>query len=162
MPTTITPNLWFDDNAEDAANFYVSLFPNSRITAKTPYTEAGPGTAGETMTVAFELDGNRFVGINGGDEGWKFNEAVSFSIGCQTREELDHYWDALTEGGEEMPCGWVRDRFGLVWQVVPAGIEELFADPDRERATRAMKAMYGMRKLDIDELRRAADAVPAA
>jgi predicted 3-demethylubiquinone-9 3-methyltransferase (glyoxalase superfamily) len=161
MPQKITPNLWFDTEAEDAANFYISVFKNGRIVDKTHYTEAGPREAGMVMTVEWELNGQTFVGINGGPN-FKFNEAVSFEISCEDQEEVDYYWDRLSEGGEEGPCGWLKDRFGLSWQVVPTGMAELFADPDPERAKRAMEAMLGMKKLDIAELRRAADGVPAA
>jgi predicted 3-demethylubiquinone-9 3-methyltransferase (glyoxalase superfamily) len=124
------------------------------------YTEAGPRPAGEVMTVEFELDGQRFTGINGGPE-FTFDEAVSFEIRCEDQEEVDYYWDRLTDGGEESMCGWLKDRYGLSWQVVPAGVEELFTDPDKERARRAMEAMLSMRKLDLAELQRAADGVAA-
>lgn len=156
MPQKIVPNLWFDTEAEEAATFYTSVFENSRIVDITHYTEAGPRPAGTVMTVEFELDGQRFVGINGGPD-FRFDEAVSFAITCETQEEVDHYWARLSEDGEEGPCGWLKDRFGLSWQVVPAGMGELFADPDPKRAERAMKAMLGMKKLDIAALRRAAD-----
>lgn len=156
MQQKIVPNLWFDTEAEEAAEFYVGVFENSRIVNVTHYTEAGPRDAGMAMTVEFELDGQRFVGINGGPE-FSFDEAVSFAIECETQEEVDYYWDKLTEDGEESQCGWLKDRFGLSWQVVPTGMEELFADPDKGRAERAMKAMLGMRKLDVAALRRAAD-----
>lgn len=158
MPQQIVPNLWFDTEAEEAAEFYVSVFPNSRIVSAARYTEAGPREAGTVMTVEFELDGNRFVGINGGPE-FTFSEAVSFQITCETQDEIDAYWEKLTDGGEEGPCGWLKDRYGLSWQVVPTGMEELFGDPDPERARRAMEAMFGMRKLDIAALRSAADGV---
>ena len=157
MQTKITPNLWFDTEAEEAAEFYVSVFPNSSVTGKTHYTDAGPREAGMVMTVDFELDGQRFTGINGGPD-FKFDEAVSFLINCEGQEEVDYYWDKLTDGGSEGPCGWVKDRYGLSWQVVPAGMEELFADPDPERAKRAMEAMLQMKKLDIAALRDAANA----
>ena len=157
MPSTIVPNLWFDGQAEEAAAFYISVFPNSRVVGVARYTEAGPGPAGTVMTVEFELDGQRFVGINGGPQ-FTFSEAVSFQITCADQDEVDRYWERLTEGGEEGPCGWLKDRFGVSWQVVPTGMDELFADPDHTRAERAMQAMFGMRKLDIAELRRAADA----
>jgi predicted 3-demethylubiquinone-9 3-methyltransferase (glyoxalase superfamily) len=157
----ITPNLWFDTQAEEAAEFYVSVFPNSRVVEKTHYPEDAPREAGTVMTVAWELDGRRFVGINGGPE-FTFSEAVSFEIHCATQDEIDYYWQRLSEGGEEGPCGWLKDRFGLSWQVVPDGMEELFADADPERARRAMTAMLGMRKLDIAALRAAADGVPAS
>ena len=161
MQQKITPNLWFDTEAEDAAAFYTSVFKNSRIVNKTHYTEAGPREAGMVMTVEWELDGQRFVGINGGPD-FKFDEAVSFAITCEDQDEVDYYWERLTEGGEEGPCGWLKDKFGLSWQVVPKGMEELFADPDPKRAERAMRAMLGMRKLDIAALRSAADGVAAA
>jgi predicted 3-demethylubiquinone-9 3-methyltransferase (glyoxalase superfamily) len=161
MQQKITPNLWFDTAAEDAANFYVSVFPNSRIVAVTHYTEAGPRAAGMVMTVEFELDGQRFVGINGGPE-FTFDEAVSFQINCETQDEIDSYWERLSEGGEEGPCGWLKDRYGLSWQVVPTGMEELFTDPDAARAERAMRAMLGMGKIDLAALRSAADGVPAS
>jgi predicted 3-demethylubiquinone-9 3-methyltransferase (glyoxalase superfamily) len=156
MLSPIVPNLWFDTQAEEAAAFYCSVFPNSRVVSVARYTEAGPGPAGSVMTVDFELDGQRFVGINGGPE-FPFTEAVSFQITCADQEEVDRYWTALTDGGEESQCGWLTDRFGLSWQVVPGGMEELFADPDPQRARRAMEAMLGMRKLDIAALRAAAD-----
>ena len=160
MPS-ITPNLWFDTQALEAAEFYVSVFPNSKITNVTHYTDSGPGPTGEVLTVDFVLDGTRFTGINGGPE-FTFDEAVSFLIECKDQDEIDHYWDALLAGGgEESMCGWLKDRFGLSWQVCPAGMEELFNDPDPERADRAMKAMLGMVKLDIAALRAAADGVTA-
>lgn len=160
MPA-ITPNLWFDTQAEEAAEFYCSVFPNSRITAVTRYPEGAPGPAGTVMTVAFELDGQPFVGINGGPH-FQFDEAVSFEIRCETQDEVDVYWERLTaDGGAESQCGWCKDRFGLSWQVVPRGMEEVFSDPDPERAQRAMQAMLGMKKLDLAELRRAADGAPA-
>jgi len=157
----IVPNLWFDTQAEQAAQFYISIFDNSRIVNVTYYNDAGPGPAGTVMTVEWELDGQRFVGINGGPQ-FTFDEAVSFSIGCETQDEVDYYWAKLSDGGEQGQCGWLKDRFGLSWQVVPNGMEEVLADPDSERAQRAMQAMLGMRKLDIAALRRAADGVPAS
>jgi predicted 3-demethylubiquinone-9 3-methyltransferase (glyoxalase superfamily) len=160
MQQKITPNLWFDTEAEEAAGFYTSVFKNARIVTVAHYTEAGPRPAGMVMTVEFELDGQRFVAINGGPE-FSFDEAVSFQINCEDQEEVDYYWERLSEGGSEGPCGWLRDRYGLSWQVVPTGMEELFTDPDPERAQRAMQAMLGMRKLDIAVLRSAADGVPA-
>jgi predicted 3-demethylubiquinone-9 3-methyltransferase (glyoxalase superfamily) len=160
MPQKIVPNLWFDTEAEEAADFYTSVFPNSRVVNVAHYTEAGPRPAGTVMTVEFELDGERFVGINGGPQ-FNFSEAVSFQITCKDQEEIDYYWDRLTDGGEEGPCGWAKDRFGLSWQVAPTGMDELFSHPDPERARRAMEAMLGMRKLDIAALHAAADGVPA-
>jgi predicted 3-demethylubiquinone-9 3-methyltransferase (glyoxalase superfamily) len=162
MAQKITPNLWFDTEAEEAANFYVSVFKNSRIVNKTHYTENSPREAGMVMTVDFELDGQRFTGINGGPD-FKFDEAISFLIDCKDQDEVDYYWEKLlSEGGRESQCGWLKDRYGVSWQVVPAGMEELFSDSDPERAERAMQAMLKMVKLDIDELRRAADGVPAS
>jgi predicted 3-demethylubiquinone-9 3-methyltransferase (glyoxalase superfamily) len=161
MPRSIVPNLWFDTEAEEAAAFYTSVFENSRILSVARYTEAGPRPAGTVMTVEFELDGQRFVGINGGTQ-FKFSEAVSFMVECETQEEIDYFWERLADGGEEGPCGWLKDRYGLSWQVTPTGMDELFADPDQERARRAMDAMFGMRKLDIAALQRAADGVAAA
>ena len=151
MQQKITPNLWFDTESEEAAAFYTSIFKNSRIVSVAHYTEAGPRPAGTVMTVEFELDGQRFVAINGGPQ-FKFDEAVSFQITCETQDEIDYYWDSLVEGGEEGPCGWLKDRYGLSWQVTPTGMEELFSDPDPERANRAMQAMLAMKKLDIAAL----------
>jgi predicted 3-demethylubiquinone-9 3-methyltransferase (glyoxalase superfamily) len=156
----VTPNLWFDTQAEEAAEFYCSIFPNSRIVSVARYPEGSPGPAGEVMTVEYELDGQRYVHINGGPQ-FTFSEAVSFQINCADQAEVDHYWDRLVEGGEESQCGWLKDRYGFSWQVVPAGMDELFGDPDPGRAQRAMQAMLTMTKLDIAELRRAADSVPA-
>ena len=161
MAQAITPSLWFDGNAEEAANFYCSVFPDSRILDVSRYTEAGPNEPGTVMTVEWELRGQRFVAINGGPE-FTFDEAVSFQISCETQEEVDHYWERLTDGGEEGPCGWCKDRFGVSWQVIPKGLGELFGGPDRERARRATEAMFAMKKLDIAKLREAADGVGAA
>jgi predicted 3-demethylubiquinone-9 3-methyltransferase (glyoxalase superfamily) len=160
MPQKIIPNLWFDTEAEAAAAFYVSVFKSSRIVNVARYTEAGPRPAGMVMTVEFELDGQRFVGINGGPQ-FTFDEAVSFQINCETQDEVDYFWERLSEGGKEGQCGWLTDRFGLSWQVVPTGMEELFADPDPERAQRAMQAMLEMGKIDIASLREAAAGAPA-
>lgn len=152
----IVPNLWFDTQAEEAAEFYVAIFPNSRVTDLTRSTEAGPGPAGSVLTVNFELDGQLFTAINGGPQ-FPFTEAVSFVIECADQAELDHYWERLTDGGQEVQCGWLKDRYGLSWQVVPAGWEELMSDPDPERVARATTAMLGMVKLDIAALQAAAD-----
>jgi predicted 3-demethylubiquinone-9 3-methyltransferase (glyoxalase superfamily) len=152
----ITPNLWFDTNGLEAAEFYVSVFPNSKVTTVTHYGEAGPRPAGTVLTVSFVLDGQAFTIINGGPE-FTFDEAVSFEISCADQAEVDYYWEKLTEGGEEGQCGWLKDRFGLSWQVVPEGWEALFTDPDPARANRAMTAMLGMKKLDIAALEAAAD-----
>lgn len=156
----IVPNLWFDGQAEQAAAFYCSVFPDSRVAGVSRYPENGPGEAGTVMTVDLVLRGQRFTAINGGPQ-FRFSEAVSFAVSCADQAEVDHYWDALGEGGEHGPCGWLKDRYGLSWQVVPAGMEELFSDPDRGRAERAMQAMLGMGKLDVAALRAAADAAPA-
>jgi predicted 3-demethylubiquinone-9 3-methyltransferase (glyoxalase superfamily) len=160
MQPKIIPNLWFDTEAEEAANFYISVFKNSRIVYVTHYTEAGPRAVGTVMTVEFELDGQRFVGINGGPQ-FTFDEAVSFQISCETQDEIDYYWERLSEGGEEGPCGWLKDRFGLSWQVIPKGMDEFVGNADSEKSQRAMKAMLGMRKIDVEELRRAAEGAPA-
>jgi predicted 3-demethylubiquinone-9 3-methyltransferase (glyoxalase superfamily) len=160
MTLKITPNLWFDTQAEEAAEFYCSVFPDSRIVAIAHHPEGSPGPTGSVMTVAFELCGQRFVAINGGPH-FTFDEAVSFEIGCEDQAEVDRYWAALTDGGEESQCGWLKDRFGLSWQVVPTGMDELFTGPDQGRIDRAMRAMMGMRKIDVAALRAAADGAPA-
>jgi predicted 3-demethylubiquinone-9 3-methyltransferase (glyoxalase superfamily) len=151
MTQRIVTNLWFDTQAEEAAAFYCSIFPNSRIVRVAPYTEAGPREPGTTMVVEFELDGTRLVGINGGPE-FTFSEAVSLQVVCDTQAEVDHYWTALTAGGEEGPCGWLKDRFGVSWQVTPKGLDELFAGGDPDRARRVAEAMFTMKKLDLDAL----------
>jgi predicted 3-demethylubiquinone-9 3-methyltransferase (glyoxalase superfamily) len=160
MTQKIIPNLWFDTEAEEAAEFYTSVFKDGRVLNKTHYTEGAPREAGMVMTVDWEVNGMRFTGINGGPD-FKFSEAVSFLINCQDQDEVDYYWEKLGDGGEEGPCGWLRDRFGLSWQVVPEGMDELFGDSDPERAQRAMQAMLKMKKLDIAELQAAADGVHA-
>lgn len=161
MLQKITPNLWFDTNAEEAAAFYTSVFPNSRTVAVTYYNAAGPRPAGMVMTVEFELEGQRFTAINGGPE-FRFDEAVSLLVNCETQDEIDYYWEhLLADGGEEGPCGWLKDRYGLSWQVAPTGMEELF-DGEQSRAERAMRAMLGMRKIDIAALRAAAEGVAAS
>jgi predicted 3-demethylubiquinone-9 3-methyltransferase (glyoxalase superfamily) len=152
----IIPNLWFDTEAEEAADFYTSVFKDSRVTRTTYFGEAGPREAGMVMTVEFELQGQRFVAINGGPE-FKFTEALSLEIACESQDEVDYYWERLSEGGEEGPCGWLKDRYGLSWQVVPTVLNELVSDPDRQRADRAMAAMLQMGKLDIAALQKAAD-----
>ncbi len=152
----ITPNLWFDTQGEEAANFYVSVFPNSAIKNISYYGEGAPRPAGTVLTVDFELDGKPFTALNGGPE-FTFSEAISLSIDCADQEEVDHYWAKLSEGGEEGPCGWLKDKYGLSWQVVPTILTELVTGPDPERAQRAMQAMFGMKKLDVAALRAAAD-----
>jgi len=155
MPT-ITPNLWFDTESEDAANFYVSIFPNSRIRKISHYGEAGPREAGMVLTVEFELDGQPFTAINGGPQ-FRFSEATSLLINCADQAEVDHYWERLGEGGEHGPCGWLKDRYGFSWQVCPVAMETLLTDPDDGRRNRAMAAMLQMSKLDIAALEAAAD-----
>ncbi|HEX6586200.1 MAG TPA: VOC family protein [Solirubrobacterales bacterium] len=162
MSQKIVPNLWFDTEAEEAAEFYISVFKDGRIVNVTHYRENAPREAGMVMTVEFELLGQRFVGINGGPE-FKFDEAVSFQISCKDQDEVDYYWERLiADGGREGQCGWLTDRYGLSWQVTPEGMEEVFADADPERAKRAMEAMLKMKKLDVEGLRAAADGVPAS
>ena len=155
MPT-ITPNLWFDTQSEEAAEFYCSIFPNSKITNVTHYGEAGPRPAGMVLTVDFVLDGQEYTAINGGPE-FTFTEAISLLVNCEDQEEVDYYWAKLTDGGQEVQCGWLKDRYGLSWQVCPVGMLELLNDPDPERSQRAMTAMLGMVKLDMAALRAAAD-----
>ena len=151
----ITPNLWFDTQGLEAAEFYVSVFPNSEITAVTHYTAAGPGVEGTVLTVEFVLDGQPFVALNGGPV-FTFDEAISLSIECADQKEIDYYWDTLSEGGEESQCGWLKDKYGLSWQVEPAGMAELLNDPDKGRASRGMQAVLGMKKLDIAAIEAAA------
>jgi predicted 3-demethylubiquinone-9 3-methyltransferase (glyoxalase superfamily) len=153
----ITPCLWFDTQGEEAANFYTSVFPNSRIVHVARYGEAGPRAAGTVMTVNFELDGQSFVALNGGPD-FTFNEAISFQVSCANQEEVDRYWSTLAEGGEEGPCGWLKDRFGVSWQIVPDRLPELLNDPDQEKAHRVMQAMLSMKKIEIGELEEAAAA----
>jgi predicted 3-demethylubiquinone-9 3-methyltransferase (glyoxalase superfamily) len=153
MPT-ITPSLWFNDDLEEAAAFYTSVFPNSSIEGFTRYTEAGPGTPGEVVYGTFVLDGHRFLGINGGPQ-FPFTEAVSFEIRCADQEEVDHYWFTLLDGGQESQCGWLKDRYGLSWQIVPERLYELIEDPDPARAAAATTAMLGMRRIVVSELEEA-------
>jgi predicted 3-demethylubiquinone-9 3-methyltransferase (glyoxalase superfamily) len=155
--SAITPCLWFDTEAEEAARFYTSVFPGSKVVTTSRYGEAGPREAGLVMTVEFELNGQSFTALNGGPD-FTFNEAISFQVSCQDQAEVDRYWTALSEGGEEGPCGWLKDRFGVSWQIVPTALPRLLADPDRERSQRVMKAMLGMGKIEVDELERAAGA----
>jgi predicted 3-demethylubiquinone-9 3-methyltransferase (glyoxalase superfamily) len=157
----IRPCLWFDTQAEEAASYYVSIFKNSKITNISRYGEAGfeihQRPAGSVMTVTFELDGHKFMALNGGPQ-FKFNEAVSLEVECDTQEEIDYYWDKLGAGGDPKAqvCGWLKDKYGLSWQIVPSGIEEMFADHTSDRAKRAMTAMLQMKKMNIAELRHAA------
>jgi predicted 3-demethylubiquinone-9 3-methyltransferase (glyoxalase superfamily) len=154
----ITPCLWFDTEGEEAARFYTSVFPNSRIIDIARYGSAGPRPEGTVMTVSFALDGQEFVALNGGPE-FAFNEAISFQVSCETQEEVDAFWSKLSEGGEEGPCGWLKDKFGLSWQIVPTVLPELLGDPDREKSQRVMQAMLSMKKIEIDALERAAAQV---
>ncbi|MFE9631146.1 VOC family protein [Streptomyces sp. NPDC006463] len=152
-----TTCLWFDGDAEAAADYYVSVFKDGKIGRTSRYTEAGPGTPGAVMIVEFEINGQKFVGLNGGPQ-FPFTEAISFQIHCADEAEADYYYDELTkEGGQESACGWVKDKFGVSWQVIPPGAIDVIGDPDPERAARATAAMMKMKKLDVAELRRAAD-----
>jgi predicted 3-demethylubiquinone-9 3-methyltransferase (glyoxalase superfamily) len=151
----VTPWLWFDTESEQVAELYTSVFPNSRILEVTRYGSAGPREEGLAMTVSFELDGQRVCALNGGSD-FKHSEAFSFQIDCDDQDEVDYYWEKLGEGGEHGPCGWLKDRFGLSWQVVPKRLPELLADPDREKAQRVMAAMLKMGKIEVDELEQAA------
>lgn len=160
----ITTFLWYDDQAEEAANHYVEAFSSrpgtpgeSKILDVSRYGEAGPGTPGSVMVVEFELEGQRFQALNGGPE-FSFTEAVSLFVSCEGQDEVDHFWKVLADGGEEGPCGWLKDRWGLSWQVVPTALTRLLRDPDPERAQRAIRAMLHMGKIDVAELERAADA----
>ena len=151
----ISPFLWYDTQAEEAANLYTSIFPNSKILAIARYGDAGPGPKGSVMTVQFQLDGQEVIALNGGPI-YKFTEAFSLSVDCKTQEEVDRYWTKLTaEGGQEGPCGWLKDKFGLSWQVIPTALQRYLGDPDRTRANRVMQAMMKMRKIVIADLDRA-------
>jgi predicted 3-demethylubiquinone-9 3-methyltransferase (glyoxalase superfamily) len=159
MPA-LTPMLWFDTEAEQAAQFYTSVFPSSKIVEVTHYCSGGPRPEGMVMTVTFELDGQTFVALNGGPD-FSFSEAISFVVKCETQEEVDTYWEALAEGGDEGPCGWLKDRFGVSWQVTPTALPKLLADPDTEKAQRVMAALHEMGRIDIEALERAAEPAPA-
>src|SRR5579862_6145887 len=157
MPTQkITPFLWFDHQAEEAATFYTSVFTNSKIETVTRYGDAGPGPKGSVMTIAFELDGQKFVALNGGPQ-YQFNPAISFVVNCEGQEEVDHYWEQLTTGGKEIQCGWLVDKYGVSWQIVPKALVEMLRDKDAVRAQRVMKAMLQMKKIDIAGLKAAYD-----
>ncbi|PGH52674.1 VOC family protein [Streptomyces sp. Ru87] len=150
-----TTCLWFDGRVEEAANYYVSVFKDSKLGGIARYTEAGPGPAGSVITAEFEINGQKFVALNGGPE-FSFTEAISFQIFCDDQDEVDYYWDALTaDGGQEVQCGWVKDKYGVSWQVIPSGFVELVQDPDPEKAKRATEAMMSMKKLDLAAVRRA-------
>jgi predicted 3-demethylubiquinone-9 3-methyltransferase (glyoxalase superfamily) len=153
----ITPCLWFDGQAEEAASFYVSVFENSRITAVSRYGDAGPGPKGSVMTIGFELDGQAFTGLNGGPL-YKFNEAISLMVNCETQAEVDGYWEKLSASGQEVQCGWLKDKFGVSWQIVPTALFELIQDEDAAKSQRVMAALMQMTKLDIAKLKQAADS----
>ena len=150
----IVPNLWFDTESEEAANYYCSIFKNSEVLNVTHYGEAGPRPAGMVLTVDFQLDGQRFTALNGGPD-FKFNEAVSLLVNCESQGEVDTLWDKLSEGGEKGPCGWLKDKYGVSWQVIPTRLEELLQDEDTDRANRVMTAMLQMSKIDIEALEKA-------
>jgi predicted 3-demethylubiquinone-9 3-methyltransferase (glyoxalase superfamily) len=160
MPKQI-PCLWFDTEAEEAARFYTSIWPDSEILGTVRYGPENPEREGRALTVSWRLGDTEYVGLNGGPQGWSFSEAISFQILCADQEEVDHYWDRLTDGGEEAPCGWLKDRFGVSWQVVPVRLLELQADPDLDRRQRAVQAMFTMRRIVVADLERAADPVSA-
>lgn len=151
----ITPFLWFDDKAEEAMNFYVSVFKNSKIGSVTRYGEVGPGPKGTVMTATFQLDGQEFIALNGGPH-FKFTEAISFSVDCKTQEEVDELWEKLSEGGQKSRCGWLKDKYGLSWQIVPTVLNELLGDKDPEKSKRVMQAMLQMDKIEIKTLKQAA------
>jgi len=157
----LTPCLWFDTEGEEAANFYTSVFPNSTILDVSRYGEAGPRPEGTVMVVSFELDGQKFTALNGGPD-FTFNEAISFQVSCETQEEVDAFWSKLSEGGEQGPCGWLKDKFGVSWQIVPNALPRLLGDPDREKSQQVMQAMLQMKKIEIAELERAAADVQVA
>ena len=144
----ISPCLWFDGQAEDAVKFYVSIFPNSSVGAITRFGKTGPGPEGQVLTINFQLDGAPFMALNGGPE-FKFTEAISLVVNCETQEEVDNFWNKLLEGGKEVECGWLKDKFGLSWQIVPVALMEMLRDPDPEKSDRVMKALLQMKKLDI-------------
>jgi predicted 3-demethylubiquinone-9 3-methyltransferase (glyoxalase superfamily) len=156
----ITPNLWFDDQAEEAAEFYTSIFENSKVTAISHYGSAGPRPAGTVMVVEFELDGQQFTALNGGPADFRFNEALSFIVNCASQAEVDYFWQKLADGGEEGVCGWLTDRYGVSWQIIPTAMNEMISDPDPDKSQRAMAAMLQMTKIDIAAIERAYRGVP--
>jgi predicted 3-demethylubiquinone-9 3-methyltransferase (glyoxalase superfamily) len=157
-PQKITTFLWFDNNAEEAANFYVSVFKNSRILETSYYTEVGPGPKGSVMTISFELDGQHFTALNGGPQ-FKFTEAISLVVNCESQEEVDYYWNKLAaDGGQEIDCGWVKDKYGLSWQITPVALMRLLTQSDPATVDRVMRAMMQMKKLDLKKLEQAANA----
>jgi len=150
----ITPFLWFDGNAEEAMNFYTSIFRNAKVGSISRYGEAGPGPAGSVLTASFELEGLQFTALNGGPH-FKFNEAISFHVACESQAEVDYFWDGLGAGGQIQQCGWLKDKFGVSWQIVPTALPRLLGNPDRAKANRVMQAMLEMKKLDIAALQKA-------
>jgi predicted 3-demethylubiquinone-9 3-methyltransferase (glyoxalase superfamily) len=154
MKQKITPFLWFDNQAEEAVKFYTSIFKNSKVGSVSRYGEAGPGPKGSVMTMTFELDGQQFTALNGGPV-FKFTEAISFVVHCETQAELDEFWEELSAGGQEVQCGWLKDRFGLSWQIVPTALSELMQSGDPARSQRVMQALLQMKKIDIETLRKA-------
>lgn len=150
----ITPYLWFNDQAEEAMNYYTSIFPNSKIDSISRYGEGGPGPAGQVMSATFTLDGQEFIALNGGPM-FKFTEAISFFVNCETQEEVDELWEKLSSGGETQMCGWLKDKFGLSWQIIPAALGQLLGDKDPAKAGRVMQAMLQMQKIDIAKLKQA-------
>jgi predicted 3-demethylubiquinone-9 3-methyltransferase (glyoxalase superfamily) len=156
MQQKIVPFLWFDDEAEEAMSFYASIFKDSEIVDVTRYGEAGPGKPGTVMVGTFKIAGQEFMALNGGPL-FKFNESISFHVTCESQEEVDDFWEKLTDGGEESQCGWLKDKFGVSWQIVPTALGEMLSDPDPERSRRAMEAMLQMKKIDIATMRRAFD-----
>jgi predicted 3-demethylubiquinone-9 3-methyltransferase (glyoxalase superfamily) len=157
----ITPFLWFDNQAEEAMNFYVSIFKNSKIVSVSRYGDAGPGPKGSVMTATFQLDGQEFIALNGGPH-FKFTEAISLFVKCQTQHEVDDFWEKLSQGGQKSQCGWLKDKFGLSWQIVPTILGELLGDKDREKSKRVMQAMLQMTKIDIEGLKRASEGTATA
>jgi predicted 3-demethylubiquinone-9 3-methyltransferase (glyoxalase superfamily) len=158
MQPKITPFLWFNDNAEEAMNYYVSIFKNSKVLSINRFGDAGPGPSGSVMTATFELEGQQFTALNGGPE-FGFTEAISFFVNCETQQEVDELWDRLCAGGEPSMCGWLKDKFGLSWQIIPKALGEMLGDKDPEKAGRAMKAMLQMQKIDVKKLKEAYDGV---
>ena len=152
----ISPFLWYNDNAEEAVNFYTSIFRNSKILAVARYGEAGPGPKGSVMTINFQIEGHEFIALNGGPH-FKFNEAISFSVDCENQEEVDELWEKLSQGGQKSQCGWLKDKYGLSWQINPRILGEMLSDKDPEKAKRVMEAMLQMEKIDIKTLRQAYD-----
>ncbi|MCI0413714.1 VOC family protein [bacterium] len=155
----ITPFLWFDDKAEEAMNFYTSIFKNSKTGSIVRYGDAGPGPKGSVLTAEFELEGQKFIALNGGPQ-FKFTEAISFVVSCETQAEIDEFWEKLSEGGQKSQCGWLKDRYGLSWQIVPPILGQMLRDKDPEKAKRVMEAMLQMTKIDIKALKRAYEASP--